>query len=160
MVISLAFGWEIIQGNNALPMMYDEPPVSSTAPSICPMLPTSASQFQDASTVPPINCLSTSQPDSPFPFRVGPTPSGVMTLLNRYLVKACDSSCRKTTVRIRLYRATGKREAGLILAYEISGNLTLAYPIETRTHYFCLSNQVVVDTNLIRGVVTLWYSSP
>jgi hypothetical protein len=30
--------------------------------------------------------------------------------------------------RIRLYRAAGKWEAGLILAYEMSGNVTLAYP--------------------------------
>jgi hypothetical protein len=111
-------------GNKALPMMYDELPVSSTTLSIDAMRPTSALRSQDANTLPPISPSSTSQPDSPLPFRVGPTPSGVMMLSKRYLVKACHNSWRKATARTRLYRATGKRERGFILAYKMSGKLT------------------------------------
>jgi hypothetical protein len=61
-----------------------------------------------------------SQPDSLLLFQVGPTPSGVMSLSNRYLVKVCDTSCREMMVRIILYRAAGKWDSGLILAYEMS----------------------------------------
>jgi hypothetical protein len=79
-------------------------------------------------------------------------------LSNIYLVKACDSSCRKTTAMIRLYRAAGNWEAGLKLAYEMSGNLTLA--IEIRTHCLRLGDQTIVGTDLIRGVLALRHSSP
>lgn len=160
MVIGLASGWEIMQGDNALPMMRDELSVSSTTLLIASMRPMSALRIQNASTIPPISHRSTSQPDSPLLFWVGPTPSGVMTLSNRYLVKACDTSCRKTMVRIILNKAAGKCDSGLILAYEMSSNLTLAYLIKIRTHCLCLSNQTVIDSNFIQQVVTLWHSSP
>ena len=117
-------------GNYALPMMRDKLSVSSTTLSIASMRPMSASRSQDAITMPPTSCVSTSQPDSLLPFQVGPSPSGVMMLSNRYSVKACDTSWRKMTARIRLYRAAGKWGSVIELAYKMSSKLTLAYPIE------------------------------